>query len=64
MTFFIDGEQAGTFELTATGQNDFSYHVSVFASDPLTSGPHTLTVENGHLGGPQSLALLDYFIYT
>lgn len=64
MTFFIDGEEVGTFELAPTGQNNFSYHFPVFASDPLPSGPHTLTMENGHLGGSQALALLDYFIYT
>lgn len=64
MSFLIDGEEAGTFTQSSTGQDTYTYNVSVFASEPLPSGQHTLTVVNGRIGGPKVLALLDYFVYT
>ena len=60
MTFFIDGETAGTFELAPTGQNTYDYNVPVYANNSIPSGTHTLLIQNGHSGGAKSLLLLDY----
>jgi hypothetical protein len=64
MTFFIDGVQVGTFSQPGVGTGNFTYNVNVYANDTLPPGNHTLTLQNGHTDGPDSLALLDYITYS
>lgn len=65
MTFLIDSHPAGTFvHVPQGGPSLFTYNVSVFANDSLPNGNHTLTIQNGVVGGPKSLVLLDYVVYS
>ncbi|KAJ8507363.1 hypothetical protein ONZ45_g10264 [Pleurotus djamor] len=64
MTFFIDGEQAGTFVKEAPGTPGYEYKVIVFSATGLQPQQHTLTIANGHVDGPKALILLDAIIYT
>jgi len=64
MTFLVDSQPAGEYIRQPTGDNTFQYNVLVFASQSLPHGNHTLTIQNGHIGGPMSLVLLDYIVYS
>ncbi|KIY49193.1 hypothetical protein FISHEDRAFT_72541 [Fistulina hepatica ATCC 64428] len=64
MTFYIDDVQRGTFYKAAPGENGYEYHVCVFSYDSLSSGDHTLLIQNGLVNGNKSLMLLDYIIYS
>lgn len=64
LTFLIDGEQSGTFELAPDGDDTYRYNVPVYGNDSLTPGTHTFTMVVGHAGGQSSLALLDYMVFT
>lgn len=64
LTFLIDGEQSGTFELAPDGDDTYRYNVPVYGNDSLTPGTHTFTMVVGHTGGQSSLALLDYMVFT
>ncbi|KAF5377159.1 hypothetical protein D9615_006416 [Tricholomella constricta] len=64
MTFLIDGQPAGNYTRQPTGEIDFEYNVLVFAHESLTNEGHTLTIQNGHVGGQRSLVLLDYIVYS
>ncbi|KAJ8520588.1 hypothetical protein ONZ45_g2608 [Pleurotus djamor] len=64
MTFFIDGEQAGTFVKDAPGTPGYEYKVIVFSATGLQPQQHILTIANGHVDGPKALILLDAIIYT
>ncbi|KAJ7770924.1 hypothetical protein DFH07DRAFT_259786 [Mycena maculata] len=63
MTFFIDGVVVGTFTRRADGGAGFDYGVPVFAHT-VTPGQHTLTLQNGHQNGYQSLTILDSIVYS
>lgn len=45
-------------------QPSFVYDVLLFHSNNLSSGQHTLDMQNGILGGNPSLILFDYIVYT
>lgn len=64
MSFLIDGENVGRFQLAPTGSKTYTYNVLVYANQSLTSGQHTFTLVNGRVGVPHSLVLFDYLIYT
>jgi len=66
MTFFIDGEIVGTFsQPPSTGsQPDYQYHVPVYVNYSMPATLHTFALQNGHIGGQESLVLLDSIIYT
>ena len=64
MSFLIDYEPAGSFARAPQGGVLFDYNVLVFANDTLPLANHTLTIQNGHVGGPKSLVLLDYVVYS
>ncbi|KAJ7202560.1 hypothetical protein GGX14DRAFT_653669 [Mycena pura] len=63
MIFSIDGILADTFQYTPTGLGDFEPR-SVFNSQPLSPGEHTLVISNGVVDGPNSLVILDSIIYS
>ena len=64
MTFFIDGEAVGSFQLPPTGEAVYDYNILVYANSSITSGVHTFALQNGRAGGAKSLVLLDYIVYT
>lgn len=64
LTFSIDGNAMETFLLPPTNQTTYDYNVLVYSNTELSSGLHTLSVQNGQVGGAKSLILLDYIIYT
>ena len=66
LTFFIDGETAGSYDSspTATGEPSFDFNVLVFSSDDIEPGVHQLDVQNGGPGVSNSLLLLDYIVYS
>lgn len=64
MTFSIDGQTVGSFELAPTGQATYDYNVLVYANSSIPSGTHTFVLQNGQPGGAKSLVLLDYIVYT
>ncbi|KAJ7590693.1 hypothetical protein C8J56DRAFT_782683 [Mycena floridula] len=64
MSFLVDGVLLGTFVRPAPGEPGYLYNVPVFSVAGLSSGVHTLTIENGHVDGLKSLILLDYVVYT
>ena len=64
LTFFIDGQSIDQVHFTPSGDQSYEYHVPVFSSGSLTSGVHTLEVQNGLVKGRQSLLLLDYIVYS
>lgn len=63
MVFAIDGQTVGTYKLAPTGQTTYDYNVLVYGNSSISSGLHTLTVQNGEVGGAKSLILLDYIVY-
>ncbi|KAJ7037471.1 hypothetical protein C8F04DRAFT_1092574 [Mycena alexandri] len=63
MTFTIDGVQAGSFTHSPTGAPGFQSS-TVFISDPLLPGTHTLVISNGRPGGATSLTILDSVEYS
>ncbi|KAJ7785685.1 hypothetical protein B0H16DRAFT_1875837 [Mycena metata] len=63
MTFTIDGVQAGSFTHSPIGSQGFQSS-TVFTSDPLLPGTHTLVISNGRPGGATSLAILDSVEYS
>ncbi|GLB36596.1 hypothetical protein LshimejAT787_0308840 [Lyophyllum shimeji] len=64
MTFLIDSQWAGEFIRQPTGDDTFDYNVLVFTNQSLPHTNHTLTIQNGHVGGYKSLVLFDYIVYT
>lgn len=64
MTFFIDGQNVGSFTRDTTGQSGYQYNVPVYANPSLPFGDHTFTLQNGRTGGQAALALFDYMIFT
>jgi hypothetical protein len=66
MTFFIDGEVVGTFSQPPSkgSQSDYQYHVPVYVNHSIPAALHTFTLQNGQIGGQESLVLLDSITYT
>lgn len=62
--FYIDDELNGTFAATPNGTPTYTYDVLLYAADSLTHAAHTLTLQNGQVGGSVSLVLLDYIVYS
>lgn len=63
LQFMIDGDIVGSANITPTGSSTYSYNYLVY-SGQFPTGQHTLTVINGQDGGPRSMILLDYIVYT
>ncbi|KAI0932709.1 hypothetical protein AcW2_001256 [Taiwanofungus camphoratus] len=64
MAFMVDNEVVGAFVQEPNGADTFDYHYLVYSNESLSSGMHTFALQNGGMGGPYSLALFDYIIYT
>lgn len=64
MTFYIDGQLAGSYSKSGLAVTGYEYNVPVFANASLTPGIHSFSLQNGRVRGPTSLVLLDYMIYT
>ncbi|KDQ26386.1 hypothetical protein PLEOSDRAFT_159692 [Pleurotus ostreatus PC15] len=64
MYFFIDNNPVGAFSREAQGTTGYEYNVTVFAIANLLPMEHNITIQNGRVGGPPSLMLLDVIIYT
>ncbi|KAI0336251.1 hypothetical protein GY45DRAFT_1333291 [Cubamyces sp. BRFM 1775] len=64
MTFFIDGEQVGTFVQPPDGDTAYDYNVPVYANTSLAAGAHEIVILSGQPNGNKTLILLDYIVYT
>ncbi|KAI9066883.1 hypothetical protein FKP32DRAFT_1589183 [Trametes sanguinea] len=66
LSFVLDDTDVGAFVRTPDGNGSTEYNVLLFSKDGLSSARHNLTVQVGNpqFGGPQSVALLDYFVVT
>ncbi|KAJ7275496.1 hypothetical protein B0H12DRAFT_263635 [Mycena haematopus] len=64
MTFFLDGVVVGNFTQTPIGTAGFDYDVLVYANPSILPGAHTLTLQNGHQNGVESVMILDSIVYT
>ncbi|KAI0779160.1 hypothetical protein BC629DRAFT_1289840 [Irpex lacteus] len=66
LTFFIDGEDAGSYSTSPTSTDDtsFNYNVLVYSNDALESGDHSIEIQNGGQGVQDSVVLLDYIVYS
>ena len=65
LTFWIDGVQKNTYAYTPTQTDDsYTYNKLLFAIEGLEDASHAFTFQNGQTGGPISLVLFDYLIYT
>ncbi|KAJ7293924.1 hypothetical protein C8J57DRAFT_41151 [Mycena rebaudengoi] len=64
MKFLIDGQQVDTFSLSPTGASDFQFNHTVFSTQGLSLGNHSLTIQNGRSDGGISLVLLDSITYS
>jgi hypothetical protein len=62
--FFIDGVQVGTFNMAPDGDSTYSYNQLLYANSSMVYASHAITLQNGRVGGPISLTLLDYLIYS
>ncbi|KAJ7609682.1 hypothetical protein FB45DRAFT_943393 [Roridomyces roridus] len=62
LAFDIDGVQQGTFAHIPTGSAQFLANQTVFARNNLTSGQHTLVIQNANGLNP-SFVMLDSVIY-
>lgn len=64
MSFYIDGEDAGDFNVATNGGNGIVYKALVYANNTLPSGSHNLTIVNGRNDGQWYLMVLDSIEYT
>lgn len=64
MTFILDGQPVGSFELAPTGSTNYDYNMAVYANSSMPYGTHSFTLQGGSLGGEKSLVLLDYIVYS
>lgn len=65
LTFLIDNEQVGYYSQPDINGMGWVYNMLFFSTQSLSSGQHTLTIQNGaHNGSAISLLLLDYIIYS
>ncbi|PIL26344.1 hypothetical protein GSI_12100 [Ganoderma sinense ZZ0214-1] len=63
LTFFLDGQLAGTFQHNPTTSTDFEYNVPMYSNSNLPNGDHTVMFEVIGDSIP-SFVLIDYFVYT
>ncbi|CDO72707.1 hypothetical protein BN946_scf184985.g127 [Trametes cinnabarina] len=66
LSFILDNAEVGAFVRTPAGNGTTEYNVPLYSKDGLSAGTHNLTVlvGNAAFDGSQSVALLDYFVYT
>ena len=64
MTFYLDGQQVGTFIQEPNGDSTYHYNVPVYVNASIPSGDHTFMLVNGRAGGQSALALLDCIVFT
>ena len=65
LLFHLDGVNINNYTFQANGPADtYQYNQLLFFNGSLEQGPHTLTIQNGYVGGGLSLLLLDYLVYT
>ena len=64
MTFYIDGNVVGNFISSPDGTTGYTYNYPVYSNASLNPGPHSFTLQGGHVGGVKSLILLDYIVYS
>ncbi|KAH9921407.1 uncharacterized protein B0H18DRAFT_838660, partial [Fomitopsis serialis] len=68
LTFFIDGDTAGTYTQNANPYDAgiVQYNTLVYANDTIPWGTHTFTLLSGATADAQAstLAVLDYIVYT
>jgi len=64
MTFYLDGVVVGHFTQAPVGSAGFDYTVPVYTNPSIPPGPHTLTIQNGHQDGLESILILDSIVYT
>ena len=66
--FLIDDEFVGTFNSTPVGNGSqptvFQYNTFLYSNTSISLGPHTFVLQNGLDGGPASIVLFDYLIYS
>lgn len=63
-SFFIDGHHVGNYSFIPSGQPTFDYNVLLYHNTSIPPGRHEIILQNSWSGGPHSLILLDYIIYT
>ncbi|KAI0757405.1 hypothetical protein C8Q80DRAFT_1265336 [Daedaleopsis nitida] len=68
LSFFIDNLEVGSYTYRSSGTDGtdtYEYAVPVYVNTSLSPGKHHIEIRNGILGSvTQSLAVLDYIIYT
>ena len=64
MVFLIDALPVGAFTFSSASHHKSRYNVLVFADESLALRNHTLVIQNGQLGGSNSLVMLDYIVYS
>ena len=65
MVFYIDGVQRGTYTYTPSQtEESYTYNQLLFSVEGLEDASHVFTLQDGQIGGPVSLVLFDYLIYT
>ncbi|KAI0762593.1 hypothetical protein C8Q74DRAFT_1220516 [Fomes fomentarius] len=63
MRFVLDGRSVGQYSHALSNPTAYAYNVLVYSNSTLPAGQHTIQIQNGSPGN-QSLALLDYIVYT
>ena len=68
LSFLIDDELVGAFDSAPVGNGSqptaFQYHILLYSNSSIPHGPHTFVLQNGLDGGPDSIVLFDYLIYS
>ena len=64
LSFAIDGEQMGTFQLPLDTNATCLYDVPVYVNESMPAGQHTFTLTDDGAGEHTALALLDYIVIS
>ncbi|GJE89300.1 hypothetical protein PsYK624_053970 [Phanerochaete sordida] len=65
IVFYIDGTRLGNYKFTPNStDNAYTYNQLLFKAEGLGQASHLLKIQNGQIGGPISLTLLDYLVYS
>ena len=68
LSFLIDDELVGAYSHMPVGNGSqppaFQYNTLLYSNSSIPHGPHTFVLQNGHNGGPASIVLFDYMIYS
>ena len=65
LSFFIDGQLAGTFDYIPPGNsNNYTYNAMLWANNSIAPGSHTFSLQNGYSNRSSSLVMLDYIVYS